>query len=206
MRELYWSVLALVAATAAGCSDAPASSKNDRRIEFNSSPRVVEEVPEDAPVARVTVALPKPPGTPATAPAPEGEPAPVPSLKEAASGVKAAAPTPVKNGVPASTLPADAEKLDVGFTGKGQYGDGQYLTEVVSTYFGAQERILMLQIQHNLDLYKAEHDNKPPKTQDEYMKAIIQDGGVSLPELPAGKRYVYDPKSGDLMVASEKKR
>lgn len=211
MRSLVGLAFAAVAISLSGCSEEPAANKKSKRVEYTSPPRTVEDAPEGAPVAKVFVSLPKPPDAPANAPAPEGQPAPVPTLKEAAAGARGAA-TPVKNGPPVAAnnakndVPSDAEKLDVGFTGKGQYGDGQYLTEVVSTYFGAQERILMMQIEHNLDLFKAAHDNKPPKTQEEYMKEIIVEGGVDLPELPPGKRYVYNPKTGELMVASEKKK
>ena len=65
--------------------------------------------------------------------------------------------------------------------------------------FQAEQRIDFLNMQHTLDLYKAEH-NRFPRTQDEFMKEIIQAGGIQLPDLPEGERYVYDPKTGELMV------
>ena len=50
-----------------------------------------------------------------------------------------------------------------------------------------------------MQTYKALHDGAP-KTHDEFMKEIIQAAEIRLPELPAGDRYIYDPKTEQLMV------
>ena len=39
-----------------------------------------------------------------------------------------------------------------------------------------------------------------PKSHEEFMQRIIKDNDIVLPELPGGRRYVYDPKTGELMV------
>ena len=56
-----------------------------------------------------------------------------------------------------------------------------------------------------MDLYKADHNNKGPKTHEEFMNVIIKEHAVQLPELPPGNVYWYDAKTEQLMVRTEKK-
>ena len=92
------------------------------------------------------------------------------------------------------------EKAQAGVTGKGQYGGPGIVTTPISTYFQAKERIIFeIQIPGAMNLYAAEKGYKP-KTQDDFMRDIIQANQIRLPELPAGHRYVYDPQKGELMV------
>ena len=41
-----------------------------------------------------------------------------------------------------------------------------------------------------------------PKDNDEFMQRIIKENHIKLPELPEGDRYMYDPKTEQLMVES----
>ena len=57
------------------------------------------------------------------------------------------------------------------------------------------------QIDHNLQLYKAQDSQgRGPRTQQEFFEKIIKDGGIRLPTLPPGQRYVYDPVKEELLV------
>ncbi len=57
-----------------------------------------------------------------------------------------------------------------------------------------------LQVKPTLEAYRALHGNYP-KTEKEFWDTIK---GVKLPELPAGHKYVYDPKEGKLKVERPK--
>jgi hypothetical protein len=80
-----------------------------------------------------------------------------------------------------------------------QIQGGGYLPTVVRARYRAEERINLNNATYALKLYKAQH-GRGPKTHDEYMKEIIKANNIQLPELPDGERYVYDPKSEQLMV------
>jgi len=91
----------------------------------------------------------------------------------------------------------------VGAQGK-DYGPG-LVTTPVSAYFAAKQMIVFnAQIPAAMKIFNA-LNNRNPKSQDEFMEKIIKDGGITLPELPAGEQYVYDPQAGELMVEHPKK-
>jgi hypothetical protein len=92
--------------------------------------------------------------------------------------------------------------VGVGAQGKG-YGAG-IITTPIGALFTAKEQIAFGQIQHDLKIFNAQN-NRNPSSQEEFMEKIIKDGGIKLPELPAGEIYVYDPQSGELKVGHEKK-
>jgi hypothetical protein len=92
------------------------------------------------------------------------------------------------------------EKAQAGVTGKGDYGGPGIVTTPISTYFQIRERAVFdIQMPQAMQLYEATNGAKP-KTQDEFMRNIIQANMIKLPELPAGHKYVYDPQKGELMV------
>jgi len=92
------------------------------------------------------------------------------------------------------------EKAQAGVTGKGDYGGPGIVTTPIGTYFEARERIVFeIAIPGAMRLYDAEKGYKP-KTQEDFMRDIIQANMIKLPELPPGHKYVYDPKKGELMV------
>ncbi len=75
------------------------------------------------------------------------------------------------------------------------------MTTPVETYFRTLDRVAFeIQIPSAMKLYKASHNNKGPKTQEEFMNVIIKENAVQLPELPAGDEYFYDPKTEQLMI------
>jgi hypothetical protein len=147
------------------------------------------------PVADVGSGAPEPP-----APQPPGSGEKTAARPEAAQ--PAAEPAAAE---PAATDPGAAviaEKAAVGAGAKGRdYGGPGFVTTPVQEYFRAGERIAFeVQIPNAMKLYKAGHDNKGPKTQEEFMEVIIKENGVALPELPAGEEYFYDVQGEQLMV------
>lgn len=115
---------------------------------------------------------------------------------------------PIQQSAPANNAVAeDAElkKADVGAGVKGHYSAEGIILTPIATKFRIEENIAFnIQIPQAMNLYKAEHNNKGPKTHDEFMRVIIQESGVSLPELRPGESYVYDPESEQLMISSPK--
>jgi hypothetical protein len=60
-------------------------------------------------------------------------------------------------------------------------------------------RTALLNMQHAMDLYHAEHD-RYPKNYDEFMSEIIKAGQISLPQLPYYQAYGYDEKEHKLVI------
>jgi hypothetical protein len=117
-------------------------------------------------------------------------------------------PPPAQQTDPAATTDGqNAVKAEAGVGAQGKdYGDadGGYISEPVSMYFNARELIAFQQMTKGMRFFEADKQRKP-KSHEEFMKEIIQAYGVSLPELPAGEKYQYDPKKGELMVLRPKK-
>ena len=92
------------------------------------------------------------------------------------------------------------EKADVGVGEKGHdYPTGPISTPI-QTLFRSQERIVFdIEIPHAMQIYKAEHDHAP-QTEKEFMEEIVRANQIKLPQLPPGRRYVYDPAAERLMV------
>ena len=70
-------------------------------------------------------------------------------------------------------------------------------------YFGtakfAKEKLTFGQIKQAVQLFRATNDRYPADWQ-EFDTAIIKRNRFQLPELPAGDKYVFDSKTGKLMV------
>ncbi len=135
-----------------------------------------------------------------------GGPADTPAEAPAADAPPAAAPD-------GAAMPADApapgdelSKAEVGVGVKGKdYGGPGFVTTPIETMFTIEERIAFdVQIPNSMKIYKAAHDNKGPKTHEEFMDVIIKENGVQLPELPPGNVYWYDAKTEQLMVRAPK--
>ncbi len=107
--------------------------------------------------------------------------------------------TPTVEG-PTPPPPGTVRVRATGHEGKrGQgYGTGPIATPVAA-YFTSRGQIKILQIRHTLKIYKAEHEGAP-KTHEEFMEKIIEAYQLSLPELPRGHRYLWDPEKEELMV------
>ena len=56
-----------------------------------------------------------------------------------------------------------------------------------------------VRLEKALRLYRASHDDKPPKDEIEFAK-VLKDESIQLPKLENGKSYVYNPKIGKLLV------
>lgn len=157
-----------------------------------------QQVSQPAPGAQPQAA----PGSAISAAAQLGQGAAVPTAS--APGAQVPAPTaqapgnPVPAGAPAQPNLVQ-EKAQAGVSGKGNYGPG-VVTTPIGAYFQARERIVFeIAIPGAMRLYVAEKDHYP-KTQEDFMRDIIQANQIKLPELPPGHKYVYDPKKGELMV------
>lgn len=167
-----------------------------------------------------SLAAPAQPAQPAAQPAPAAMTGPAPNLPQAQPGTPAQPGAQVVAGQPAAPAEAPAagglpglpgvslpgqpqpnvitEKPQPGVSGKGNYGPG-IVTTPISVYFQAQERLIFLQVDQAMNLFQAEHGNKP-KTEEEFMKQIIEFNQIRLPQLPPGSKYKYDPAKGELLV------
>jgi hypothetical protein len=123
---------------------------------------------------------------------------------EATDAAPAEAATPAE-------APAAAEgeltKAEAGVGVKGKnYGGPGFVTTPIEQYFRTGERIAFeIQIPNAMKLYKAEHDNKGPKTHEEFMNIIIKENGVELPVLAEGEEFLYVPETEELMVKHQAK-
>ena len=101
----------------------------------------------------------------------------------------------------AVTDPAD-ENLTVAKPTDGKRGQGYgggIITEPLRQRFLLEHRIMFLQMDNAMRMFKT-FNNRVPESHDEFMEKIIKAGAVRLPELPDGEEYVYDPEKGELMV------
>jgi len=119
------------------------------------------------------------------------------------------APETAQNHLPppaASQTPETVQKpaeVGVGKKGRG-YGKGFIATPAASLWAVKERLVFQVQIPQAMQLFKAGNDNKGPKSHDEFMEKIIKENSIKLPELPEGDRYMYDPKTEQLMVESPK--
>jgi hypothetical protein len=107
---------------------------------------------------------------------------------------------------PAEPAPANSEmervKAQKGVAAAGRSLD-QYSGPIVTpakAYFSVRERVVFeIQIPEALKLFKATN-GQGPKSHDDFMTQIIEANQIKLPPVPPGSRYVYDPKTEELMV------
>jgi hypothetical protein len=153
-----------------------------------------DATPSEAPPSEASQGGEPEPAAPATAPAMPGPPAPPP---------EEASPPPMPYQPPASQDNVIREKADVGAGKKGDYGPG-FITTPVSTFWRTQEMAAYrIQVPQALSLYRATHGHFP-KTQEEFVREILEPNRIKLPELPQGHYYVYDSEKGELQVARPK--
>jgi hypothetical protein len=208
MRSFAIATMLTVGVACVGCESTPPQGAN--RSEASAVPPPQPEAPaEPAPVIDPTVprganktgrdaiakaaaamAAKRADEAPATEPAPPAD-ADAPATDE-----------------PADNAPADGDtlkKVEVGVGVKGKdYGGPGIVTTPVATMFRAQERIALTQMANAIKIYKAGHNDKGPKSHDEFMDVIIKENAVQLPELPQGDVYWYDVEEEELMVRSPK--
>lgn len=158
--------------------------------------------PSVPPAPEATSAAPPPPPP---APSAAGATASEPKANAAASEPAASAAAPATADADSADAGSD-EKAAAGVGAKGRdYGGPGFVTTPIETLFRIEDRIVFeAQIPNNMKIYKAEHNNKGPKTQEEFMQVIIKDGGITLPELYQGDVYWYNPKTEELLVRHPK--
>jgi hypothetical protein len=187
MRIITSTAVLLVLAGCVGCeSNAPPSAAAQSA---DAAP------PPPQPVAPPENAAPAQPAAPAAQPA-----APAAQQSVATQPVAAAPADPATAGDP-----ADREKAQVGVGKRGRDYEPGFITTPIAAYFRTGDRIAFeVQIPSAMKLYKAAHDNKGPKTHEEYWNVIIKENAVQLPDLPEGDKYIYDPKTEELLVQHPK--
>lgn len=101
-----------------------------------------------------------------------------------------------------------AQKAVAGVGKKGQsLKDNQGIAKVISgpaaAYFNVEQKaVLEWQIPQALQMYKAS-EGRFPKNHQEFMERIVDANKLSLPELPKGAVYRFDPEKGELWVYPE---
>jgi hypothetical protein len=112
-------------------------------------------------------------------------------------------PPPVTTALPPPPAPPAApvrEKAQAGVGVKGRsLQGGGYVATAFATWFHVDQKVTFGLITQAMNLYEAEHGEKP-KSHEEFMDKIIGFNQIKLPKLPDGDRYVYDPERGELMV------
>ena len=132
---------------------------------------------------------------------------PAAALVEEPKQVEAPAANPPQANAPAqNTDNTITERPGYNFSGRGSSlasADGQnpmgIITVPVKTLFVTQDRLVLQQIDHAMNLYKAEHGNAPA-SEAEFTNMIINANNIKLPRLPANQTYFYDPKDGELKI------
>jgi len=147
----------------------------------------------------------------------QGDP-PAPPIEEPKQQVEVLLPPPADE-----PAPEDKKTVTVmaapGMSGKGNYGTPtgnnpmEIITVPISVMFQTQDRLVLQQVEHAMNLYKAEWGNAPA-SHDEFWERIIVANNLQpsqssanrnkLPQLPPGQEYVYDPKDGQLKIRKPK--
>lgn len=131
-----------------------------------------------------------------------------------------AAPAPVTPGpgtpavapsgtpIPAVTPPPATQTVQAG-VGVGQAGrsldqyEGVTVTPVKALFATRERLVFEVQIPQALQLFNAT-EGRNPKSHEEFMEKIVRANNIQLPELPPNNRYIYDPKTNELMVEQPK--
>ncbi len=120
--------------------------------------------------------------------------------------VETPAPAPeVPVAAPEPAAPPVQVQADVG-VGKRGHNMGQGIVATpVAAYFAAKEQVAFrVEVPQAMNLFKATN-GYAPRSNEEFMKEIIQANNIKLPELPAGDKYFYDPEQETLMVEQQAK-
>jgi len=98
----------------------------------------------------------------------------------------------IKNAAP-ELQKGDAHQVEPRITAKDP------ITLQGNAYVSMIGRTSILNIQHAMDLYHAEHD-RYPKDYNEFMADIIKANNIALPQLPVYQKYAYDEKEHKLII------
>lgn len=124
------------------------------------------------------------------------EPAPVAETDPAVSS-NPGSPNP-NEPPPVTSAPREVSDLDPS-KGKKSRAAGGYLGAVAGARFYAEHSLIFDQVRQALELYNAEHGNYP-KSNEEFLTAIIRPNNIGLPALDPGVEYIYDPEDHKLKV------
>lgn len=150
----------------------------------------------------VEVAVPGEPAAPA-----EPGPGAVPQGTDPTAAPTAvpagAVPDGTNRGAAAAPAPATVQlKAEAGVGIKGKSLDkhtGVIVEPAKALLRFEQKSVLEIQIPQALSLFEASEGRKP-KSHDEFMSRVVVANNITLPKLPQGHRYIYDPEKGELMV------
>lgn len=101
-------------------------------------------------------------------------------------------------------------KVGVGLQGNsldsiGENDARSIITGPAVAFFNAKEKFVFeIQIPQALNFFEATNGRKP-KSQEEYMRDIIEANKIKLPVLPEGMVYEYKPDVNELWVVAAKK-
>ncbi|MBI3836599.1 MAG: hypothetical protein HY288_01520 [Planctomycetia bacterium] len=196
MKTLTSIAALLVLVVCAGCeSNAPSSSTT----------QAAQAAPAPPPPPPAAPAAAAAPAEAAASAAGQAVTSPPPADPAAAQPVVTSPPTNAPAEPATAGDPANREKAQVGVGKQGRDYKPGFITTPVAAFFSTEQRIAFeVQIPHAMKLYKANHENKGPKTHEEFWEAIIKENAVQLPELPPGDSFIYDPKTEELMVQHPK--
>jgi hypothetical protein len=105
--------------------------------------------------------------------------------------------------------PAPATQTIPAGVGVGQAGrsldqyEGVTVTPVKALFATRERLVFEVQIPQALNLFNAT-EGRNPKSHEEFMEKIVKANNIQLPELPPNNRYIYDPKTNELMVEQPK--
>jgi hypothetical protein len=184
-NPIWWSI-AQITVVCIGCGEDVAPQDLGKISEAAKPPETKTEAPVDI------FAAPANPGSDPT----YGQPS---SPQNDGAGAASAPANTYGQGAPI-VLKSEVDNPDLvkaqGGVGKrGQGYGGGIITEPVRQRFVLQDRITFLNMLNTLKVYRAENNDKNPATIQEFIDKIVTPSGLTLPELPAGHFYVYDPQA-----------
>ena len=184
MQRIYFCLLTTTAIVLAGC-DSPSTKPVAQSPA--TPPASATKGPTVTPPAISPPSVTPPSVTPPAVSPPAVSP---PAVSPPAVTTPSTTPDPSKETV----------KAEVGVGAQGRNLEG-IITVPVKAYFGARDMITFdINLPRAMREYKALHENEGPPSLEVFMKEIIEPYGIKLPRLPAGQKYVYDPKTEELMV------
>ena len=131
--------------------------------------------------------------------APGADPPGLPGPQASVKGTVAASEQPLEDEDDAETVDEDLTVAKPTDAKLGKSYGGGIITEPLRQHFLIQHRLAFMRLEGAMRDFKVLND-RLPNSHEEYMEKIVKAGAISLPELPTGEEYIYDPKRGELMI------
>jgi hypothetical protein len=179
-RNSIFGSITLITVLCVGCGEDVAPQDLSKISEAAKPPEAKVETPSD--LVGVT-----PDGAQSSAPAPPDANAAAGPTNTYGQGAPIVLKSEVDN--------PDLVKAQGGVGKRGQGYGGGIITEPVRQRFVIQDRITFMNMLNTLKVYRAENNDKNPTSIQEFIDKIVTPSGLTLPELPAGHFYVYDPQA-----------